>query len=120
MAGPRTIMARAFVQALQAAGVIRDAAEIRRLVIDARHDQPLIMYLECFADERILDVATTLDGIEIRTGTPAEPVIRERSLPGKLRKIADQLEGSDTADCLDPAVYGAIISLRTIADEASG
>ena len=63
----RMISADAFGKALLAAGVIRDGERIRRLVIDVQVGQPVIIYVERFADERLLDVATSLNGIEVTT-----------------------------------------------------
>ena len=69
-ARPRAIHANAFHKALVAAGVIREDESIRRIVIDAQAGAPVVMYVERYGDERLLDVALTLDGIEIR-GVPA-------------------------------------------------
>ena len=41
---------------------------IRRLVIDAQEGCLVMMYVEKHADERLLSVAMTLDGIEVKTG----------------------------------------------------
>lgn len=65
-APPRIITANAFHEALVAAGVIRGGEHYRRIVIDAHEGRPVAIYAERFADERLLDVALTLDGIEIR------------------------------------------------------
>jgi hypothetical protein len=63
---PRRILARTFVQALCAAGAVPgDPVTIRRVVIDAKADQVLILHVEYFGDERALEVAHTLEGIQI-------------------------------------------------------
>jgi hypothetical protein len=69
---PRRITARQFHDALAAAGVIRGNEFYRRIVIDAQTGQAVVIYAERYADERLLDVALTLDGIEVRHGEPAE------------------------------------------------
>jgi len=56
----------AFVQALVAAGVLPSGEKIVRVVIDARPDSALVMHVQYLADQRILDVVPTLDGVEIR------------------------------------------------------
>ena len=62
-----------FWQALVDAGVIRKDDRIRRIVIDADASEPaVVMYVEQWADERLLQVVPTLDGVEIR-GVPKEP-----------------------------------------------
>jgi len=68
---PRILTVNAFSQALIDAGVISADDRVRKLVIvaDANEDA-VVMYLERWGDERLLQVATTLDGIEIR-GVPA-------------------------------------------------
>jgi len=56
------------------AGVFReyDDEKIRRFVIDAEAGRPVILYVERYGDERLLQVATTLDGVQIlRRGIPA-------------------------------------------------
>jgi hypothetical protein len=66
------ITARAFHKALVEAGVFREDEAIRRVVIDAQAEPhgAVVMYVERWGDTRLLDVATTLDGVEIR-GVPA-------------------------------------------------
>ena len=49
------ISADAFGKALLAAGVIRDGERIRRLVIDVQVGQPVIIYVERFADEHVMN-----------------------------------------------------------------
>jgi hypothetical protein len=75
-ARPRLITTKAFWRALVDAGVLREDETIRRIVIDAQagpgpsDSGAVVMYIERWGDTRLLDVATTLDGIEIR-GVPA-------------------------------------------------
>ena len=54
-----------FAQALLDAGVIRAEDRVRRVVIDASADGPIVMYVERYGDERLLEVVTSLDGVEI-------------------------------------------------------
>ena len=64
----RLIMAHQFAKALCDAGIIDfDVNTVSRIVIDAKSGEPVMMYLERFADDRWLDVALALDGIEVRT-----------------------------------------------------
>ena len=64
---PRKILSGEFAQALADAGIIDDPGSISRIVLDAKAGEPLRMYVEHFADERWLNVALALDGIEITT-----------------------------------------------------
>jgi hypothetical protein len=69
---PRIITTEKFWRALVDAGVFREDEKVRRIVIDAQADDAVVMYVERWGDERLLDVALTLDGIEIR-GVPPAP-----------------------------------------------
>ncbi len=75
---PRRILAREFLEALQGAGIIRHGDYARRVIIDARLGAAVIVYAERIGDERLLDIVRTMDGAEIRNGTPArgpQPVL---------------------------------------------
>ena len=64
---PRPITATAFHDALLAAGIVHEGDHIRRIVIDAKVNDVVVMYVERYGDERWLNVVPTLDGIEVRT-----------------------------------------------------
>ena len=64
---PRFIHGRAFLDVLADAGII-DRNAIKRVVIDVPFDGPVQIYVELVGDERLLNVATTLEGIEITRG----------------------------------------------------
>jgi hypothetical protein len=70
---PKLITAHAFWQALVAAGVFHEdeGDKVRRVVIDANVGDAVVVYVERWADERLLSVATTLEGIQVR-GVSAE------------------------------------------------
>jgi hypothetical protein len=70
---PRRIHTNRFHQALVAAGVIRADEYYRRIVIDAEQGQVVKIYAERFADDRLLDVVMTLDGIQIRGAQEHQP-----------------------------------------------
>jgi hypothetical protein len=61
----RRIHTNTFWRALVDAGVFREDETIRRVVIDAQAGEAVVMYIERWGDERLLQVATTLEGIEI-------------------------------------------------------
>lgn len=65
----RLIQGHRFVAALETAGIINEADRVRRIVIDANAKDVVVMYVERYGDERLIDVATTLNGVEI-TGIP--------------------------------------------------
>jgi hypothetical protein len=67
---PKLITDRQFHKALVDAGVIRADESYRRIVIDSQANSAVIMYLERYGDERMLQVTQTLDGVEIR-GVPS-------------------------------------------------
>ena len=54
-------------QALEAAGFISHSDKIRRIVIDLQAGHAAVMHIERYVDEPILDVISTLDGIQVRT-----------------------------------------------------
>jgi len=66
---PRPILADAFGRALVDAGVLPSIDDVRRIVIDAEAGHLVMMYVEHIGDERLLQVAQTLQGIEVR-GVP--------------------------------------------------
>lgn len=78
MTAPKRILGRAFLQALADAGIIRigerndsgvivgDSDFVRRVVIDASVDGAVVLYVERYGDERLLSVASTLEGVKIR------------------------------------------------------
>jgi hypothetical protein len=68
----RLIHSSTLFDALVEADVVRDGESIRRIVIDAEARNAVKIYVERWGDERLLQVAPTLDGIEI-SSTPAPP-----------------------------------------------
>ncbi len=68
---PRVIRAEKFCQALAEAGVIsEDLTYVRRVVIDAQAGHRVVIYLERAGDERLLDVAMTLEGVKVSREGP--------------------------------------------------
>jgi hypothetical protein len=53
--------------ALKQAGIVRDGDYVRRVVIDIHVERPVVVHVERYGDERLLDVVRMLDGVEIRT-----------------------------------------------------
>lgn len=72
MAPPRRITSNELWRALVDAGVLQEDDSVTRIVIDAQVGSIVTLYVERWADERLLQVVPTLDGIEIR-GVPKEP-----------------------------------------------
>lgn len=62
---PKLVRGLKFMEALVAAGVIRHEDRVRRVVIDVPVDGPVVVYAERYGDERLLDVATTLEGVQV-------------------------------------------------------
>jgi hypothetical protein len=61
----KVILSKRWFEALVRAGVVSRDEKIHRIVIDAVAGGVTRIYLERWADERLLDVALTLDGIKI-------------------------------------------------------
>lgn len=55
-------------KALLDAGVVTEGERIRRIVIDAQVGCAVLIHVERFGDERLLDVIPTLDGVKVVTG----------------------------------------------------
>ena len=66
----KPILAETFARALEAAGVLDNFDTTKRVVIDANAGDVVMVYVERYGDERLLQVALTLDGVEIQ-GVPA-------------------------------------------------
>jgi len=64
---PRAVHGMAFLDVLAEAGII-DGHTVRRVVIDVPFDDAVRVYVERVGDERLLNMATTLEGIEITRG----------------------------------------------------
>jgi hypothetical protein len=60
------LTAKTFHDALLAAGVVTAGERVRRVVIDAQAGCAVVLHVERYGDTRMLDVARTLDGIEVR------------------------------------------------------
>jgi hypothetical protein len=71
---PRRLHGRSqkIYDALAEAGIIRENDYVRRVIIDIDVSAAVVIHVERYGDERLLDVIRTLDGAEIRTGNPAE------------------------------------------------
>jgi hypothetical protein len=112
---PRIITARAFSAALVKAGILPEDApdRISRIVIDVNPQEPVKMYVEYIADERLLDVALGLGGIEI-VGVDYD----EKNQLDKLRTIATSHDGVlqelDEAVRIDQVTAGQAILLKLL------
>jgi hypothetical protein len=67
---PRRISSTQFLEALLAAGVVREGEYIARVAIVANTNDVVRVYVERHGDERLLQVIQTLEGVEI-SSTPA-------------------------------------------------
>lgn len=65
-ANAKAISAETFHDALIAAGVLRTGERVRRIVIDAQLGHAVVVHVERIGDQRLLELARTLDGVEIR------------------------------------------------------
>ena len=62
----RMILGKTFIKALLDAGVVAVEDRVRRVVIDVAVDEAIVIYVERYGDDRLLDIATSLKGVEIR------------------------------------------------------
>ena len=63
---PKVIIGRALIQALREASILGEDDKVSRVVIDIPTREPVIVYVERYGDERLLQVAQTLEGVQIR------------------------------------------------------
>lgn len=80
-----------FGQALIEAGVITPEERVRRIVIDAPADGPVVLYVERYGDDRLLQVATTLRGVTVLPAAegqqePANPYAKMGVVSGELER----------------------------------
>ena len=83
-ARPKYLYGFDFMERLQDAGLIGKG--IQRVVIDCKHDEYAVMYVQQAVDSRVLDALLAGVGIEVRVlgKDVAEKVISERELqPGE-------------------------------------
>lgn len=68
------ITSEEFAKSLADAGIIDFPIDgVRRIVIDAKAGEMLMVYVETFADDRWLSAGLHMEGIEVHTSAPAEP-----------------------------------------------
>jgi hypothetical protein len=77
----RRLTSLAFGEALVAAGIVQDLHLIRRIVIDVKAGDVVVMHVERFGDTRLLDVVRGLDGIEIRESLAPTLEVNEAGYP---------------------------------------
>ncbi len=65
MSEKQVILGWQLAEALIAAGVITIEEHVRRLVIDCPVDAPVVIHVERYGDERLLEVAPALRGVEV-------------------------------------------------------
>jgi len=61
------------LDALKEAGIVRDGDYVRRVVIDISAGCAVVVHVERYGDERLLDLVRTLDGTEIRREQERQP-----------------------------------------------
>jgi hypothetical protein len=61
----RRILSNALAATLAKAGVIEEPDDYHKIVIVLEAGEPVMIYAERFGDERLLNVALTLDGVEV-------------------------------------------------------
>ena len=62
----KPIVGKTFLEALGAAGIITADMRVRRVVIDAKIGDFVVMHVECYGDERLIEIVPALTGVEIR------------------------------------------------------
>ena len=61
--------------ALTEAGIIRENDYVRRVIIDINVTDAVVIHVERYGDERLLDVIRGMGGAVIRTGTPRRELV---------------------------------------------
>lgn len=62
---PTRIKSERLFEALTEAGIFQKGELVRRIVLDLKYGQPVLMYVERFGDDRLLNVVLGLNGAEI-------------------------------------------------------
>jgi hypothetical protein len=70
---PKVISADTMWKAMVAAGVFRENDRIYRCIIDMEAGHPVVMHIQRWDDERLLEVAPLLKAAEIREVGRPEP-----------------------------------------------
>lgn len=60
------ILGNSFLEALAEAGIIQAGEKVRRVVIDADVTAPVVIHVERYGDERLLNVVRKLEGVEVQ------------------------------------------------------
>jgi hypothetical protein len=68
----RVIHGKEFIDALLAAGVVDIEDKVSRVIIDARVDNVVVVYVERYGDERLYHLLPALSRVEIKE-TEIEP-----------------------------------------------
>jgi len=96
------ITGKPFIDALLASGVVTKEERVRRVVIDADYSGAVVMHVERYGDERLLEVVPALIGVEIRqTEKPAEKeffIQDPHAYPGEGAHITDETLRQAAAD----------------------
>jgi hypothetical protein len=66
VSAPKRIHSRVLHAKLVELGIIRRDDYVRRLIIDAHAEGAVVLHVERFGDERLLELVQGLDGIEVR------------------------------------------------------
>jgi hypothetical protein len=101
---PKKILGRKFIQALLDAGVVTPGEAVRRVVIDADVNEIVVMYVERFGDERLLQLVPAMTGVQINQDEPVEPrLVRRYESVGPAARLSTpapnsaELAGDDRA-----------------------
>jgi hypothetical protein len=82
------IMGNAVIDALLETGIVTKDQRVRRVVIDVQIGEPVVMHVERFGDERVLQVLPALRGTEIRL-SPAEALDASRDAMKAAMAVSD-------------------------------
>ena len=62
---PSRIHAKKMLEALTRAGILRDGEYVRRVVIDIEVGSAVVVHVERFGDERLLELTKDFEGVHI-------------------------------------------------------
>lgn len=101
--------------AMTEAGIFTADEKVRRVVIDLDYKHVPVMYVERYADERILQVIPAIAGIQIRT--QREGTMGDKNLPAEERRGGDHPDWANARPGEElPELPGAEVPVAMDAD----
>jgi hypothetical protein len=107
------VLGKDVITALREAGIIQQD-RVTRVVIDLRHGEAAKIHVECWGDERLLNIRQTLEGIQVSREEPAEVYRHPRH--AEVQEPLPQIDGDAALDSLPEALLYTAASWRARLD----